>query len=78
MLRALGGGANSSFGSTGIVGMSPLEGIGWIVGLYLALLARSAWKQGELRQFATSLAVVMALGAVIAAAVAFYIWIDRG
>ncbi|HYH21436.1 MAG TPA: hypothetical protein VD995_22745 [Azospirillum sp.] len=37
---------------------------------YLLLLARSAWKQGEFRQFLRSLAIVAALAAAIAAAVA--------
>lgn len=42
---------------------------GWIgLGLlaYLALLARSAWKQGELAQFARSLMVFAGLFAVLA------------
>ena len=36
---------------------------------YLLLLARSAWKQGELRQFLWSLAIVAGLVGVIAAVV---------
>ena len=36
---------------------------------YLLLLARSAWKQGEFRQFLWSLAIVAAIVGVIAAAV---------
>lgn len=37
--------------------------------LYLVLLARSAWKQGELRQFAWSLLVVAGLLGALALAV---------
>ncbi|MBK3734662.1 hypothetical protein FBZ83_108143 [Azospirillum brasilense] len=36
---------------------------------YLLLLARSAWKQGEMRQFLRSLAIVLALCALVAGAV---------
>jgi len=36
---------------------------------YLLLLARSAWKQGEMRQFLRSLAIVAALCALLAGAV---------
>jgi len=37
---------------------------------YLLLLARSAWKQGEMRQFLWSLAIVAGLVAVMAVIVA--------
>lgn len=37
---------------------------------YLVLLARSAWKQGELRQFLVSLAVVSVLIGFVAAGIA--------
>lgn len=43
---------------------------------YLLLLARSAWKQGELRQFAVSLAVLAALLAALAAIAAVTIAIE--
>lgn len=36
---------------------------------YLLLLARSAWKQGEMRQFLRSLAIVFALCTLVAGAV---------
>jgi hypothetical protein len=36
---------------------------------YLLLLARSAWKQGEFRQFLWSLAIVAAIIGVLAAVV---------
>ncbi|WP_199230171.1 hypothetical protein [Azospirillum sp. TSH58] len=36
---------------------------------YLLLLARSAWKQGEMRQFLRSLAIVAALCGLVAGAV---------
>lgn len=49
--------------------MTAIQTMGMIVAAYLALLARSAWKQGELRQFLLSLAVVAGLASSIAAAV---------
>ncbi len=49
--------------------------IGLAAGAYLLLLARSAWKQGEWRQFLWSLAIVAGIvgviGAVVFVAVAF-------
>lgn len=54
-----------------------LNGILIGVGLYLLLLARSAWKQGELKQFLRSLVVVIILVAGIAGIVAAWIWFDR-
>lgn len=41
---------------------------------YLLLLARSAWKQGELRQFLWSLAIVAGIVGVIAAVVGLAVW----
>ena len=41
--------------------MTILDGIGLFLAGYLVLIARSAWKQGEFRQFAISLAVVAGL-----------------
>ncbi len=49
--------------------MSAMQTVGLVAAAYLALLARSAWKQGEFRQFMASLAVVAALIGSIAAAV---------
>ncbi len=43
---------------------------------YLLLLARSAWKQGEMRQFLRSLAIVLALCALVAGAVLAAILLD--
>ncbi|CAO3444532.1 hypothetical protein [Azospirillum argentinense] len=43
--------------------------IGAAAASYLLLLARSAWKQGEMRQFLRSLAIVAALCALVAGAV---------
>lgn len=45
--------------------MTVLDGIGLFLAVYLLLVARSAWKQGEFRQFALSLAVVIGLIAAI-------------
>ena len=44
---------------------------------YLLLLARSAWKQGELRQFLWSLAILAGILAVVAAVVALAVWSGR-
>lgn len=46
-----------------------MQTVGLVVAAYLALLARSAWKQGEFRQFLLSLAVVAGLIAAMAGAV---------
>jgi hypothetical protein len=54
--------------------MTALQGIGLAVAAYLALLARSAWKQGELRQFMMSCLVLIVLFGVIAAVIAGYVW----
>lgn len=50
--------------------------IGAAIAAYLALLARSAWKQGEFRQFVRSLAIVAAMIGLIAGAVALTIALD--
>ncbi|MEM7444052.1 MAG: hypothetical protein AAF414_12055 [Pseudomonadota bacterium] len=42
---------------------------------YIILLARSAWKQGEVRQFLWSLAAFAALAAILAAFVGLYAWL---
>lgn len=49
--------------------MTVLEGIGLFLAGYLILVGRSAWKQGELRQFALSLAIVAGLCLMIIAIV---------
>lgn len=49
-----------------------LVGMGW-----LALLWRSARRQGETRQFLTSLAVVALLLGGMAGIIALTIWLDR-
>ena len=54
--------------------MTALQGIGLAVAAYLALLARSAWKQGEFRQFMMSCLVLVVLFGVIAAVIAGYVW----
>lgn len=54
--------------------MTLLQGIGLFIAAYLLLVGRSAWKQGEFRQFAVSLGVVLALGALI---VAIVLVVDR-
>ncbi|KAA0590952.1 hypothetical protein HUE56_17715 [Azospirillum oryzae] len=58
------------------------DGMGWQIIVaamagYLALLGRSAWKQGEFRQFLRSLAIVAALCALLAGAVALAMLLDR-
>jgi len=54
--------------------MTALQGIGLAVAVYLALLARSAWKQGEMRQFLMSCLVLILLFGVLAAIIAAYAW----
>ena len=49
--------------------MTVLDGIGLFLAGYLLLIARSAWKQGEFRQFAISLALVAGLILAIVAIV---------
>lgn len=43
---------------------------------YLVLLGRSAWKQGEFRQYLRSLAIVAILCALLAGAVALAMLMD--
>ena len=57
--------------------MTPLQGAALAAAVWLALLARSAWKQGEMRQFLVSLGIVAALIGAIAAVTAAFIWWDR-
>lgn len=57
-------------------------GMGWQIiaaamAGYLALLGRSAWKQGEFRQFLRSLAIVAVLCALLAGTVAVAMLLDR-
>jgi hypothetical protein len=54
--------------------MTALQGIGLAVAAYLALLARSAWKQGEMRQFMMSCLVLILLLGSLAAVIAGYVW----
>lgn len=46
--------------------MTFFQGLGLAAVLYVLLLARSAWKQGEFVQFVRSLAIVVGLGAALA------------
>jgi hypothetical protein len=54
--------------------MTALQGIGLAMAAYLGLLARSAWKQGEIRQFMMSCLVLIVLFGTIAAIIAGYVW----
>jgi len=63
------------------MGMDPSHagwGIGLLVLLYLLLLARSAWKQGELGQFLRALAIVTGLVTAIILFIRGWIWLDLG
>lgn len=51
--------------------------LGGIAALWLALLARSAWKQGEFVQFLRALVIVAAAGILLVGFVAGWIWLDR-
>lgn len=57
--------------------MTVMQGVGLFVAAYILLLARSAWRQGEIRQFALSLAVVAALALTIAGITWLY-WLLGG
>lgn len=57
--------------------MTVWHALALLAGLYLMLLARSAWKQGEFRQFLWSLAVVAGLIAALAAITAVVIYLDN-
>ncbi|MBP2314980.1 hypothetical protein [Azospirillum soli] len=50
--------------------------IGLMMAGYLLLLARSAWKQGEFKQFLRSLLIVATLCAIIAGAVLVAMTLD--
>ena len=52
--------------------MSPLGWLGVAVLVYLALLARRAWIEGELHKFLLGLVFVVALLAVLAGLVGLY------
>ncbi|UEM05227.1 hypothetical protein JL101_007265 [Skermanella rosea] len=54
--------------------MTILQGIGLFVAAYLALLARSAWKQGEIKQFLMSCLILAALFASLATVISAYIY----
>jgi hypothetical protein len=54
--------------------MTALQGIGLAAAAYLALLARSAWKQGEFRQFVMSCMVLILLFGTLASVIAAYVW----
>jgi Ni/Fe-hydrogenase subunit HybB-like protein len=56
--------------------MSKLLIVGLAMGGYLLLLARSAWKQGEFRQFLVSLSILGAIAAVLTAVVATAVVLD--
>lgn len=56
--------------------MTTWQMMGAIVAGYLLLLARSAWKQGEIRQFLRSLVIVALLCATIAGVVALAMSFD--
>jgi len=51
--------------------------IGALIAGYLLLLARSAWKQGELMQFLRALVIVAVLLLAVGGIVALWIWVDR-
>lgn len=57
--------------------MSVWEIAGLMALAYLLLLARSAWKQGEVRQFLWSLLIVAGVVAIIAAVVAAVLLLGR-
>jgi hypothetical protein len=52
--------------------MSLWQAIGLFLAGYILLLARSAWVQGELKQFLLSLAVIAALAGAVALLVLLY------
>ncbi|MEQ9812135.1 MAG: hypothetical protein RLO50_05105 [Azospirillaceae bacterium] len=56
--------------------MNVYAAVGLFVAVMILLIARSAWKQGELRQFAWSLAAVLATIAAVALIV--FIWWEVG
>ncbi len=52
--------------------MTVLHGVALFIAAYLLLLARNAWKQGELRQFLHALAMVAGFLVLIAGGVLAY------
>ena len=52
--------------------MTALYAVGAFIAVYLLLLARSAWQQGEFRQFLFSLVVVATVVGAIAAIIVGY------
>ena len=52
--------------------MTVLHGIALFVAAYLLLLARNAWKQGELAQFLRALGMVLGFLALIAGGILAY------
>ena len=55
--------------------MTLWQAIGLFLAGYILLLARSAWRQGELKQFLRSLMVVSALAAGLGMATLLYNWL---
>lgn len=56
--------------------MTKLAFIGLAMLGYLLLLARSAWKQGQLKQFFVSLAILAVVGGAITGVVAIAVYFD--
>lgn len=50
--------------------------VGMAMLAYLLLLARSAWKQGQFRQFLVSLGVLAVVGGVLSGIVAIAVYLD--
>ena len=55
--------------------MTLWQAIGLFLVGYILLLARSAWHQGEFRQFLLSLAVVAGLAGTLGLAARIYAWL---
>lgn len=55
--------------------MTLWQAIGLFLAGYVLLLARSAWRQGELKQFLLSLAVVLGLAGTLGLAALIYAWL---
>ena len=55
--------------------MTLWQAIGLFLAGYVLLLARSAWRQGELGQFLVSLAIVAGLAGTLGLAVLIYAWL---
>jgi hypothetical protein len=52
--------------------------VGLFAAAYILLLTRSAWKQGEMRQYLWSLLAFAALAAILAAIIGLYVWLFEG